>query len=1003
MQVKWSDGMHDFLHVDELEPLDNLDVQDPYALIERGAYGRAADLRRNLSYVHLSGRLANLFYSMGVTNTDFYAHQYRPLLNLLNSPLTSLLIADEVGLGKTIEAGLIWTELRARFDARRLLIVCPAMLREKWRDELALRFGIDAQIVGARELIGELKKPLSNHPDGRAWIASYNALRPSTAWSPGGKESDSRSSETWKLADLLHDRTDEDPLIDLVVFDEAHYMRNQESATSRAGDLLRGVSEYRVMLTATPINLRNRDLFNLLRLLDPDSFTSEQDFETLLQSNEPLIGARECILDRRSTAAQILEFLDLAARDSMLRGSRQLARLRRSGLIDSDLDRDGVRAELADAVERLNLLSHILTRTRKRDVQERRVRREVKRESVPMSDAERRAYLEVTRLTRQYATDRGINDGFLLSMPQRQIASCPAAVVAAWEGSAASRKELLEDAGTQGRDADADDAPLRRMLEIALPSHVSPDELRRDDRKYGRLIATLREHLRANPDEKVVIFTSFRATARYLTERLAEDGFPASVLLGGQARSKQEAIDEFRESASLRVMVSTEVAAEGVDLQFCRVLVNFDLPWNPMRIEQRIGRIDRLGQQSQIIHVWNLYFEDTIDERIVDRLLTRLRVFEAALGASEAVVGEEISKLEARLLSRSMTIEEEEAEIDRSLQALDNVRKQQEELEASSAHMIAHGQAVLDRIEASRELAQRVSEEDLYVYVKDYLEKYWTGHRFIQEGADRFRVRLQLPPELATRLDDFLRAEGLQAKTQLHAASERRCMFLNNVATPVPRGVETIHQFHPFIRFISRDLRARDEHFYPVVAIRVPSSALPEIAPGAYAFLVRHWSFIGVKDEELLGVAAVPLQTGTVVNEDVSERLLLACRVEGRDWLGVDAELDASELIDRVDLLEEDLERRFRATVERKREENADRADFQIQSIERHLQDRVARLDVVRQSHVAAGRHSLASATEGRVRQLTEKMQTRRERIASRKEVAAEKRLVCMGVVQLVE
>ena len=105
-------------------------------------WGHASDLRRNLTHVRLSGRLANVIYSMDVTGTDFYAYQFKPVLKLLNSATSGILVADEVGLGKTIEAGLIWTELRSRFDFRRLMVLCPAVLREKvaawsWPSDLA--------------------------------------------------------------------------------------------------------------------------------------------------------------------------------------------------------------------------------------------------------------------------------------------------------------------------------------------------------------------------------------------------------------------------------------------------------------------------------------------------------------------------------------------------------------------------------------------------------------------------------------------------------------------------------------------------------------------------------------------------------------------------------------------------------------------------------------------------------------------------------------------------
>lgn len=230
--VKWVDGVTDYVAEDQLEDVDELVTKDRFELITAGRYGRSEDLRRSLTHVHLSGKLANLVYSMGITNTDFYPHQYKPLLTLLESPANGLLIADEVGLGKTIEAGIIWTELRAREDMRHLLVVCPAMLREKWRDELKLRFGIDATIVNARTLADELQSSSSTSPM-KAWISSYQALRPPKSWRPGSATTEKRPSARLGLTQLLDSSIDEEPLIDLVVFDEAHYMRNPESAAHR--------------------------------------------------------------------------------------------------------------------------------------------------------------------------------------------------------------------------------------------------------------------------------------------------------------------------------------------------------------------------------------------------------------------------------------------------------------------------------------------------------------------------------------------------------------------------------------------------------------------------------------------------------------------------------------------------------------------------------------------------------------------------------------------------
>jgi len=998
-QVRWSDGSLDFHHAEEIELLNNLDIQDPFALAERGRYGRAADLRRNLTYVHLSGRLANLVYALGITKTDFYAHQYRPLLTLLDSPTNGLLIADEVGLGKTIEAGLIWTEFRARYDFRRLLVVCLATLREKWRAELANRFGVEAQIVHAAGLLDALRQPRQQLGEGKAWIISYPAARPPRTWRPITRTPPAKPVSRWLLADYLRVNSEEEPLIDMVVFDEAHYMRNHETAAWRLGDLLRDVSAYQLMLSATPINLHNQDLFNLLNLIDPDHFSSEQDFNRLLEANRPLVAARDATLNRQAGSAEVLKHLHAAAEQPVLGQSLQLRALLKEPPTDELLARKGYRAELADALERLNLLSHVVTRTRKRDVEEHRIRRDVRREAVEMSDAERQLYVTVTEATRQFAWRRGISDGFLLATPQRQVTSSPAAIAAAWIAGGESADELVEDLQDEFEDKLEDDnhpVSLRDVLSATLPGTVDVAELRRTDTKFKRLMEVAGAYLQEHPLEKIILFTTFRATARYLFERLNEESLPALLLWGGQERAKQDVIDEFRESRSLRVLVSTEVASEGVDLQFCRVVVNYDLPWNPTRIEQRIGRIDRLGQKSELIHVWNLYFKDTIDERIVSRLLERLRIFEEALGEAEAIVGETIRRLESSLLTRPLTREEEDDRIDQAAQALENLRIHREELERNAAHLMAHGQRVMERIEAARELARRVTENDLYIYVKDYLNKYWPGHRFAQEGDDPLVVNIQLPGELAAKLDDFLRAEGLLGRTLLSSGEAKTCRFLNRISEPARRGEEIVHQFHPLVRFVGRDLKSRNEHFYPLISLQLRKADVPL---GTYVFYVRLWAFRGVRDEEVLAVAALRLDTGEVLDEDASDRLVQLARVGGTDSLGASTKLSAETVRARLEEAEAILEGRYRAMLERKRNENADRARFQFESIEQYVARRVPRLRETLQAHVAQGRTPLAKMTQGQIDKLLARMNTRRERIREQEKVLADRHFVCAGVI----
>ena len=1000
VQVRFPDGTMEYLPEDDLEAVSPGISDDPYELLSQGKYGRAADFRRNLTYVHLSGRLANLLYSMGITETDFYPHQYKPLLTLLDSPANGLLIADEVGLGKTIEAGLIWTELRARYDLRRLLVVCPAMLREKWQDELLRRFGITADILDAAALQSQLDMPRQTSARGHAWIVSYQAIRPPREWKPDRKSLAKRPSARWRLADCLNDAGSAEPLVDLVICDEAHYMRNSETAAYTLGKLLRDVSDYVVLLSATPINLHNNDLFNLLQLVDPEHFRYRWEFEHMLRANQPLVLARDAALNPAAGAAEITQLLARAAKAPVLEHSQQLKALLENAPTDADLQARPYRIELANTLERLNLLGSAVARTRKRDVQTKKPKRDVHREPVAMSDDESALYRAVTRLTREFAWDRDISDGFLLVTPQRQVCSCPAAAAGAWLQSNGAADADLRDEYDAGEENLAQWKSLTAFLKGRLPSTISLEALRQNDSKYTRLTEVLKTFFGSQPKEKVILFTTFRNTAAYLVERLQQDGIVSSLVWGNMDRPKQEVIDDFRDDPKSRVLVSTEVAAEGVDLQFSRVLINYDLPWNPMRVEQRIGRIDRLGQDAELIHIWNLYFAESIDDRIINRLHQRLRLFEQALGEPEPIVGEVISRLESDLLTRNLSEAEENEAIERAFLAIENLRRQQEELERSASQMIAHGGMLLDKINAAQELARRITETDLLVYVRDFLNHGAPGHRFEQHPDDTMRVDIQLPPNVASAFDLFMQRKGMLGQSMLASGELKPCLFLNRIAGPKKKGIEPIHQFHPLIHFVSERLKEAGAYFYPLVALRLDS--LPEgfaMESGYYIFCVKRWTFEGVKDEEVLASAVCRWDTGAVLAEDDADRLINAARLVGNDWLDVAAAMDSERVDSLLGGLEAELDERFRTAGVRKNLENSDRAQFQLYGLERHFQRQLESLQNVLATHRAQGRKGLEKATQGKIDALTRRVEVQRERIKQREAVRPSSSFVCAGAL----
>lgn len=297
--------------------------ESPIDLLRRGRLARPTDLYRTLTHIRLAGRLSNFIYSLDTTDTDFYAYQFKPVLKLLQSTTTGILVADEVGLGKTIEAGLVWTELRSRFDLQRLLVVCPAMLRDKWKRELQRRFGVTARICGVEELVEVLAGVRSGETRDYALVASLQGLRPPANWDDAQV-----SGPRAQLARLLSDSAQESPLIDLLIVDEAHYLKNPDTRTFELGSLLRRSAQFAVLLSATPVHLHSDDLFHLLRIVDEDMFSQREVFEFIRQANERLVTVRDLVLAGTVDHSSLRQQLTAILKHPLLKGNRQLEQLR---------------------------------------------------------------------------------------------------------------------------------------------------------------------------------------------------------------------------------------------------------------------------------------------------------------------------------------------------------------------------------------------------------------------------------------------------------------------------------------------------------------------------------------------------------------------------------------------------------------------------------------------------------------------------------------------------
>lgn len=1001
-QVDFLDGS--FFHAeDQLETAES--PLDPLERLRQGSLGRAADLRRTLTHVRLSGRLANLIYSMETTNTDFYAYQFKPVLKMLNTPTKGILIADEVGLGKTIEAGLIWTELRSRYEDRRLMVLCPAVLREKWRAELHKRFGIDAEVLNANQALEKFRKVAAeDNYASFAIICSMQGMRPRRNW----EDANEAANNTSELARFLDNRKEEDSLIDLLVIDEAHYLRNPESMTSALGQLLCAVSQRVLLLSATPIHLKNADLYHLLNLIDPDTFNQPTIFDSILEANAPIVKAREALTTGRINAAELLGLLQEAKQNPYLEGNRQLQSLIDDLQSGASLDDHDYRSKLVYRLDGVNLLNHVVTRTRKREVQEWRVLREATPQKVTMSEPERQFYIKVTTLLRDFCKRYQQHEGFLLVTPQRQMASSMPAALRYWQ----QRKKLYPDEYFEDFGVEIEEEPPGPVIQEILRHVEALGDLKtlwENDSKFKELAILLQNFFTDHPSEKVIVFSYFTATLEYLAERLTEKGLTTIVLSGGQGIDKDQILERFASPQGPQILLSSEVGSEGVDLQFCRVVINYDLPWNPMRVEQRIGRVDRIGQKAAKISIWNLMYDDTIDSRIYDRLYGRLEIFERTLGGLEAILGDELRKLTNELLREQLTPDQERERIEQTSQALVNLRNEEQRLEDEAASLVAHGDYILNQVKAARELNRWVSGADIKTYVIPFFKEYFVGCQFQQVSTDDvFTYDISLSNEAKQEFDEYIKARRLPYSTSLMRIDPApiRCRFENKVTGHQIGRPEIISQFHPLVRFISHKLNQERAYSYPAVAVSVSSAHLPEhLRRGVYVFAVQRWSVEGLQVRERLFFAVENFdQPDLVLSEDDAERLVVIAASHGRDWLEARNILDlphVEEVAAKLCLGTAGV--LFDEYVNQAANENNDRADVQEKTVQRHLENQRQVLNRIKAGHLAMKRESLAKATDGRLQKLENRIQWQLQKINNGRETKRKTDDVCLGVIKVAE
>jgi superfamily II DNA or RNA helicase len=924
-------GQIRIVHEEDLEVYQGpMDVRE---LLLNGAFGDHRIFSRRLTMSKLRRPLRDALYSYRAARTDFHAYQFRPLLKFLESSRRRILIADEVGLGKTIETGYILQEERARSQITRILVVCPAALRLKWQNELWNRFGERFEVLDARQAMRALT--VNEVDEGKVLprlqgIVSLQSIR-------------SRGA-----IDAIEDRG---ASLDLLIVDEAHHCRNPGRRQHRAVALLSELSDSVVFLTATPIHLGDENLFHLLQLLLPEEFSSLEYFKAQLRQNAHVVSAESELRRRlpgwRERALERLGSLALPHLGGRWTSNRLFAAsLESLRTIDENLPVE--RQQLEEMLGQLNLLSPYMTRTRKREVQVEAAKREAHVLIVEFSVGEREAYERLSKycLERYAAAGNDLAARFAIIGLQRQLASSLHAAVGAAGDSEGLEIDDDDDEETWEFDPDEVGRPLREDARFLALLRQCRDLLPARDAKLEALKRMLQGR------DKVVVFAYYKASLRYLERALSEvgigcvriDGDVASDPMDPESDERLQRILRFRDDSAIRVLLSSEVGSEGLDFQFCHQLVNWDLPWNPMVVEQRIGRLDRLGQRSEKILIFSFSIPGTIEDIILQRLYHRIGVFENSIGILEPIIGQEIKELTTEMFRSDLSADEREAIIRQRGEALHNRLEQERKLEGESDRLLGHDGVLADRVDRVGRLGRFVSGEELRLFVSEFLKVRFPACSLRQADEDGI-WKMRCEGDLTRFVRDSGKADDPLLQRFLDRAHHgaMQLTFESEVAIRNPK-LDLVSATHPLVRAIAAHYDEHHEEVHPVTAVRV-NAVDPAVPPGWYLFLWASVEEQGAREGRSLWGVAVPFEAdGKHLEGDDAEILLHRMLLDSRAW--EDFEPPPREDSERLYRHAEDLitNRQVRHRAERKARNDL-LIDRRIESVRAAFEVRAASID----------------------------------------------------------
>lgn len=676
-----------------------------------------------LRYVTLLSKIKNEtaggFLSSLASGIIPLPHQLHVLNRAMETNNIRYILADEVGLGKTIEAGMIIRELKSRGLVSRILVVCPTGLVTQWASEMQEKFHEKFQVILPSDY--DTIRRLTDNDDVYGQfdqvISPMDSIKPIEKHAGWSEEKVEKYNEE-RIYSIINSGWD------LIIIDEAHRVAGSsgEVARYKLGNLLAQASPYLLLLSATPHNGKTEPFLRLIRLLDADAFPNAKSI------------VRE----------QVAPFLiRTEKREAIDNNGNLLFKNRITHLVTISWDeRNNLQRELYEMV------SSYVAKTYNKALRNRK---------------------------------KNMCLIFLLIIMQRMVTSSTAAIRQSLER---RLNVLLEQRTCVGnlREEDLDELNIEDGVEdaleaISLDMELEIEELKQiislakqaqfqnQDAKVEPLLNEIDAILSEDRTQKVIIFTEFVATQTYLQELLVNRGYTVTILNGGMSIDERNAaMQEFKASTS--IFISTDAGGEGLNLQFANIIINYDLPWNPMKIEQRCGRVDRIGQQRDV-HIYNFIVGETVENRVREVLEEKLSVILKEMGVDKY----------------SDVLDSEVAECDftdvymRSIGHASQVEKNLYPVEAEMKQQLTNAQKYKDVIREEKDLTKLVGTEsnfDVDSALRTMLTYYecWRGHdpRLIdrisiadEEITQHLKTELvqdRTAPLMSIQIDNFPNEEG---------------------------------------------------------------------------------------------------------------------------------------------------------------------------------------------------------------------------------------------------